>query len=230
MNRTIQANTRTVQDLFRLANPGEVFAVHQRLVEQYVKGLVETSAEFLRVTNRLTADALQPLEQHMANGGHDRRSNGRVADVMTSAPEVASPSQSVQDVARVMAERDIGAIPVGENDRLVGMITDRDIAVRVTAAGKDPQATRVREIMTPEVRYCYEDEDVEHVAENMSEQQIRRLPVVDRRKRLVGIVSIGDLAMDQPTRISGRALRGVSRPGGQHTQAAHAGNKPNPIG
>jgi CBS-domain-containing membrane protein len=129
----------------------------------------------------------------------------------------------------VMAKADTGALPVGEEDRLVGMLTDRDIAVRLVAQGKDPAKTKVREVMTAEVRYCFEDEDLDHVAENMAEQRLRRLPVVNREKRLVGIVSLGDLATEIPEpEIAGRALSGAARPGGPHRQrlAAHAGNKP----
>ena len=118
----------------------------------------------------------------------------RVSEAMTREVRVANPGQSIREVARIMAEIDAGVMPVGENDRLVGMITDRDIAIRAIGEGKGPD-TPVREVMTTEqVLYCYEDEDLDHVAKNMSEQQVRRLPVVNRDKRLVGIVSLGDLA------------------------------------
>src|ERR671923_2399099 len=114
----------------------------------------------------------------------------RVSDAMTREVRVASPGQSIREVAKIMAEIDAGSMPVGENDRLVGMITDRDIAIRAVAQGKGPD-TPVRDVMSKEVKYCYEDEDLEHVADNMGELQVRRLPVVNRDKRLVGIVSLG---------------------------------------
>jgi CBS domain-containing protein len=120
----------------------------------------------------------------------------------------------------MMAEIDAGAMPVGENDRLIGMITDRDIAIRAVAAGKGPD-TPVREVMSSDVKYCYEDEDLDHVAKNMSDIQVRRLPVVDRNKRLVGIVSLGDLATNEK-KAATQAVSGVSKRGGQHSQSASA--------
>jgi CBS domain-containing protein len=111
-------------------------------------------------------------------------------------------------------------MPVGENDRLVGMITDRDIAIRAVAQGKGPD-TPVREVMsTEQVLYCFEDEDLEHVAQNMGDTQVRRLPVVNREKRLVGIVSLGDIARKEDRKTAGKAVREVSKPGGQHSQRA----------
>jgi CBS domain-containing protein len=141
----------------------------------------------------------------------------KVKDAMTRNVRIADPDQTIQDVARIMSELDSGVLPVGENDRLVGMITDRDIAVRAVAEGRGPE-TAVREVMTPDVRYCFEDEDTEHVARNMADQQVRRLPVVNRDKRLVGIVSLGDLAISEGPRPAGEALSGISRPGGGHSQ------------
>ncbi|HET7671810.1 MAG TPA: CBS domain-containing protein, partial [Burkholderiales bacterium] len=113
----------------------------------------------------------------------------RVSEAMTREVRVASPGQSIRDVAKMMDEINAGAMPVGENDRLVGMITDRDIAIRAVALGKGPD-TPVRDVMsTEQVLYCYEDEEIDHVAKNMAENQVRRLPVVNREKRLVGIVA-----------------------------------------
>src|SRR5436190_13972657 len=107
----------------------------------------------------------------------------RVSEAMTREVRVASPGQSIRDVAKVMAEIDAGSMPVGDNDRLVGMITDRDIAIRAVALGKGPE-TPVSEVMSSDqVLYCYEDEELDHVAKNMSQQQVRRLPVVNREKR-----------------------------------------------
>jgi len=141
----------------------------------------------------------------------------RVSDAMTREVRVASPGQSIREVAKIMAEIDAGAMPVGDNDRLVGMITDRDIAIRAVAEGKGPD-TPVREVMSTEtVLYCYEDEELDHVAKNMSEQQVRRLPVVNRDKRLVGIVSLGNLAQTEG-RAANKAVKGVTKPSGQHNQ------------
>jgi CBS domain-containing protein len=145
----------------------------------------------------------------------------RVSEAMTRDVRVANPGQSIREVARIMAEIDAGSLPVGENDRLVGMITDRDIAIRGVAEGKTPD-TPVREVMsTEQVLYCYEDEDLAHVAENMSDERVRRLPVMNREKRLVGIVSLGDLAKKEKKSAS-KAVTGVSKPGGPHNQKADA--------
>jgi CBS domain-containing protein len=136
---------------------------------------------------------------------------------MTRDVRIANPGQSIRDVAKIMAEIDAGALPVGENDRLVGMITDRDIAIRAVALGKGPD-TPVREVMSSEVKYCYEDEDLEHVADNMGELQVRRLPVVNREKRLVGIVALGDIARHEDHHTTGETTAEVSQPGGKHRQ------------
>ena len=143
----------------------------------------------------------------------------RVSEAMTREVRVASPGQSIREVAKIMAEIDAGSMPVGDNDRLVGMITDRDIAIRAVAEGKGPD-TPVREVMSTEkVLYCYEDEDLAHVAQNMGEQQVRRLPVVNREKRLVGIVSLGDMVQTE-ARTANKAVKGVTKPGAQHNQRA----------
>jgi len=145
----------------------------------------------------------------------------RVSEAMSRDVRIATPGQSIRDAARIMGEIDSGAMPVGENDRLVGMITDRDIAVRAVAAGKGPD-TPVREVMSPEVKYCFEDEDMEHVARNMAEIKVRRLPVMNRDKRLVGILSLGDVAVREDRETAGQAVKGVSKPGGPHTQSPRA--------
>jgi CBS domain-containing protein len=141
----------------------------------------------------------------------------KVSDKMTRNVRIASPDDTIQQAARNMAECDAGALPVGADDRLVGMVTDRDIAVRGVAQGKGLD-TKVREVMTPEVKYCFEDEDLDQVSRNMGEQQVRRLPVMNREKRLVGVLSLGDVAMGEGPRPAGDALAGVSRPGGAHSQ------------
>jgi CBS domain-containing protein len=144
----------------------------------------------------------------------------QVREVMSRDVRVASPSDTLQQAAKMMAELDAGVLPVGENDRLVGMITDRDIAIRGDAEGRDPTRTPVREIMTEAtVKYCFEDEDVEHVAQNMAQLQVRRLPVMNRQKRLVGVVSLGDLSTRGDSSAAGEALRGISREGGPTSQS-----------
>jgi CBS domain-containing protein len=147
----------------------------------------------------------------------------RVSDAMTRNVRVCHPEQSISDAARLMAELDCGVLPVGEHDRLVGMITDRDIAVRAVAQRKSPD-TPVHEAMSAEVKYCFDDQPVDLVAKNMAELRVRRLPVVNREKRLVGILSLGDLATSE-LRAAADAMSGVSRHGGPHSQGrevAHA--------
>ena len=141
----------------------------------------------------------------------------RVSEAMTRDVRVANPGQTIRDVAKIMAEIDAGSMPVGEDDKLVGMITDRDIAIRAVANGKGPD-TPVRDVMSKDVKYCFDDEDLEHVAKNMGDIQVRRLPVVNRDKRLVGIVSLGDIAQNEDHSTTGEAAAGVSQPGGKHRQ------------
>jgi CBS domain-containing protein len=145
----------------------------------------------------------------------------KIKDIMTHDVELAGPEDTLQDVALRMLDLDIGVLPVGEQDRLVGMITDRDLAVRGIAQGRGPSA-KVREVMSKEVMYCFADEDIAHVGQNMGDIQVRRLPVVDRNKRLVGIVSLGDIATQGKPKASMEALRGISERSEQHSQAAEA--------
>jgi CBS domain-containing protein len=142
----------------------------------------------------------------------------QVINVMSRDVKTIAPDQTVRDAAAMMRQLDAGVLPVGERDKLVGVITDRDIAIRGVAEGKGPDA-KIRDVMSYEVKYCFEDEDVAHVAENMAELQVRRLPVMNRDKRLVGIVSLGDLATHGSLPKTARALHGISQPGGQHNQA-----------
>jgi CBS domain-containing protein len=138
----------------------------------------------------------------------------QVADAMTRDVKMVNPGQSIADAARMMADSDIGSLPVAENDRLVGMVTDRDIVVRGIARGKAPDTT-IKEVMSTDIKYCFEDNDLDDVARNMGDLQIRRLPVVNRDKRLVGIVALGDLAeTDEPA--AGEALTQISEAASQH--------------
>jgi len=140
----------------------------------------------------------------------------KISDVMTREVRTVRPDQPVSEAASFMLNEDAGSMPVTEGDRLVGMITDRDIAVRGVAKGHGPD-TPVRELMTSGVICAREDDDVSDIARKMSEEQIRRLPVTDEQGRLCGIVSLGDLARETE-KDAGKALEGVSAPGGQHQQ------------
>jgi CBS domain-containing protein len=149
-----------------------------------------------------------------ATAGGSDPSGTYVRDVMTPNVVYCFEDQGVEEAARMMKELNVGALPVcGDNDRLVGMITDRDITVRGTAGGCDPSATRVQDVMTPEVLYCFEDDLLSGAARKMEENQIRRLVVLNRDRRLVGIVSLGDLAVKGgEEELSHEALEGVSEP------------------
>lgn len=118
----------------------------------------------------------------------------RIAEVMTSDVAVVRPRDSVRYAAKRMDDLNIGSLPVCDGKRLVGMITDRDITVRVTAAGLDPEDTAVSDAMSQDVRWCWADDDVEEVSEVMGEAQVRRIPVINAEKQLVGMVSLGDLS------------------------------------
>lgn len=135
----------------------------------------------------------------------------KVEDVMTRDVAVASPEQSLQQAARLMCELDIGALPVADNERLVGMITDRDIVIRAVADGLGPQA-KVEDAMTSDVKYCYCDQELAEVSDNMADIQLRRLPVLNRDKRLVGILALGDIATSSDNDCAADALAGISRP------------------
>ena len=138
----------------------------------------------------------------------------KVNEIITHDPEVIRPETALIEAAQKMKSRDIGMLPVCDGDRLVGVITDRDIAVRGVAQGYDPKTARVQEVMTPEVIYCFDDEDVKDVAKKMEEKQVRRLPVLNRENRLVGIVSLGDLAVRTgKEKLAGEVLERVSEPG-----------------
>jgi CBS domain-containing protein len=143
----------------------------------------------------------------------------KVREAMTADVRLTAPERTIREAAELMVNHDIGALPVGENDRLVGMITDRDIAVRAVARGLGPD-TKIRDVMSKEVMYCFDDEELDNAAQNMGTIKVRRLPVLNRQKRLVGVVSIGDVARDEDANEVGKAVAGISSPGGAHSQAA----------
>lgn len=138
----------------------------------------------------------------------------QVHEIMTPYVEVIHPDATVKEAAEKMSRLEIGPLPVCDGERLVGMLTDRDLTIRTTARGCDPNTTKVRDAMTSEVVYCFADHDVQIAAQMMEMRQIRRIPVLDRDKRLVGIVSLGDLAVEtQEQELAAKTLEGVSAPG-----------------
>jgi len=137
----------------------------------------------------------------------------QLRDVMTANVEVIHPDAMLQDAAQKMKSLDVGSLPVCDGQRLVGTLTDRDITIRAVAEGRNPTTTPVRESMTPQVIYCYDDQSVKEAAKLMQEKQIRRLPIINRDKRLVGIVSLGDLAVDTGNQnMAGETLTEISQP------------------
>jgi CBS domain-containing protein len=143
----------------------------------------------------------------------------KISEIMSSDVETVTADQPIQEAARFMLTGDAGAIPVSDGDRLIGMVTDRDITVRAVAEGRGPE-TPVREVMTDTLLFCFDDQDVDEVAIQMSDAQVRRFPVLSREgERLVGIVSIGDLSRSDDSDAAQVALEGVSQPGGEHNQS-----------
>jgi CBS domain-containing protein len=209
-----ETNGTMTRALIQKANPAIFFDMQQTVLRELAHGLFDGHAELLRVWHRAVEETLQPMEDtmsHAGRGGSQRGQRATVGQVMTHEVKIVSPDDLVQDAARIMEETDAGALPVAENDRLVGMLTDRDIALRVVAQRKNPAEIRVRDVMTKNVKYCYEDEAVDHVSQNMVEQHVRRLPVVNREKRLVGIISLGDVAGRHSPEQAGHTLRHPSR-------------------
>jgi len=155
----------------------------------------------IRVENR--------VERHSRHSASTKIIGGcmKVSDVMTPDVEVVNPDDTLKTAAQLMADLDSGALPVGENDLLIGVITDRDITIRAVAEGRDPEKTTVRQAMSPDVLYCFGDENVADVSQKMGEWWVRRLPVVNQEKRLVGIVSLGDLAAGTAASEEGESAR-----------------------
>jgi CBS domain-containing protein len=137
----------------------------------------------------------------------------QLKDIMTPYVECVRPGDTLQEAARKMKSLDVGPMPVcGDNDKIVGMLTDRDITIRATAEGLDPKTTKVQDVMSEEVIWCFEDQDTDEAAKLMQERQVRRLLVMNRDKRLVGIVSLGDLAIEGKKKQAGEVLQDVSEP------------------
>ncbi len=142
----------------------------------------------------------------------------QIKDVMTPQCDWIAPDASLEQAAKIMKDQDIGFIPVGENDKLIGAVTDRDIVTRAVSAGANP-SSQVRDIMSPQIKYCFEDQSVDEICQNMSEIKVRRLPVVNRDKRLVGVVSLGDLSQGK-AQPSGEALQNITEENKRSSQAA----------
>ncbi len=137
----------------------------------------------------------------------------QVSKVMTRNVSWVGPDATIPEIARRMRTEDIGSVPIAEQDRLIGIVTDRDIVVRLVAEGGDLNSTTARQVMSPRILYCYEDQSVSDVLKNMGDNQVRRLPVISREKRLVGVVSLGDLSQSAKTQAGG-AFKDISEPAG----------------
>jgi CBS domain-containing protein len=134
----------------------------------------------------------------------------KISEVMTTNVQVVRPDETVRNAAKMMADMDVGAIPVCDGRRLQGMVTDRDITIRATAEGRGGD-TPVREVMTTDVVWCTDEDDTQDVLDRMADEQIRRIPVVDQDRNLVGIVALGDLAIEDEQNVD-EALRDISMP------------------
>jgi CBS domain-containing protein len=146
----------------------------------------------------------------------------QVQEIMRPSVHIADPNMTIREASRQMRENNIGALPVGENDRLIGMVTDRDIVVRAIAEDRPPGNTTVREVMSEGICYCFEDDDVAQAAKVMAKYQVRRLPVIDRSKRLVGFVALADLGRAED-RAAHAALKGISEPTDKERRYESAG-------
>jgi len=140
----------------------------------------------------------------------------KISEVMNRSALIINANETLKKAAQIMASEDIGFLPVEDEDRLVGMITDRDIVTRCVAQGKDG-TSRVRDAMTKDVKYCFDDDDIDDVMDNMADLQVRRLPVMSRDKRLVGVLSLADAARTYSPDAVGVAFSGVVSPGGAHS-------------
>lgn len=144
----------------------------------------------------------------------------QIREIMSHNVELIDPNSTLRDAALKLRAEDIGAMPVGENDRLIGMITDRDIVTRCTAEDHKPSQCRVRDVMSKKICYCFEDDDLEAAAHIMAEHQVRRLPVLNRNRRLTGMISLADLSHCEPWLVK-TALEGVSAQSGSSRRMTH---------
>lgn len=140
----------------------------------------------------------------------------KIRDIMTANARCIGPDTSLKEAAALMKDLDVGALPICDKDRLAGMLTDRDIVVKGVARGDDPEKTPVRDVMSEGIVFVYDDQDDGEAARLFEVKQIRRLPVLNRQKRMVGIVSLGDLAVNAGAGLGGEALKEVSQPSHAH--------------
>jgi CBS domain-containing protein len=169
----------------------------------------------MAIAEQLASSESLWCRNHVSETFIERRSREmQLKEIMTPGVEVVTPEATIQEAAEKMRHLDIGPLPVCDGDRLVGLLTDRDITVRAVAEGRNPTTTQVRDVMTPEVVYGYDDQDSQDAARLMEQYQIRRLPVLNHDKRLVGMVSLGDLAVHAGGQsLAGEVLEQVSAPG-----------------
>ena len=198
----IRTNARMMRELFRMTGPVAAINLQRRYAAEHLDTMPHGTATLFRSAHRTADQALRPLKEHVAQrrkrrpthpNAHDEGS-GRVADVMQTAPPAVSPEDTVQRAAQLMRDSDLGGLPVRDGDRLIGMVTDRDVALRVVAEARDPMQARVRDVMTADVPFVFEDDEVGHAAADMADQRLPRLPVLNREKPLVGVISLVDLA------------------------------------
>ena len=142
----------------------------------------------------------------------------QVKDAMTPHAEWISPDVPLTEVATIMRDKGIGCLPVGENDRLIGMITDRDITCRAVASGSDPKRCKARDVMSKGITWCFEDQEIDDAAHLMDQKQVHHLPVMNRAKRMVGIITLGDLALRGSQSVFGEVRKLASRDASRHTQ------------
>lgn len=140
----------------------------------------------------------------------------KVRDAMSRKVKAATPADSVREVAKIMASHDVGVVPIVADGIVDGMVTDRDIVIRVVAQGRNVDAP-ISESMTSPVEFCFEDDDLDAATEKMARLQVRRLVVVDADQRLAGILSLGDVAQENSAGETGRALEEITEPGGRHS-------------
>jgi len=148
--------------------------------------------------------------------------NMLIREAMTSHAEWIAPDISLLEAARTMRDKNIGCLPIGEHDRLIGMITDRDLACRAVAEGADPRSTRARAVMTKGVTWCFDDESLDEAVQRMGEKQIHHMPVLNRQKRMVGILSLSDLALRAPQDLFGQVSKLASRDATRHASGSLA--------
>ncbi len=195
INGVMQSNLRLTLALLHMDGPSAMLEAQHRFIQDYGDALLHGGSTFIHLTRRTADRTLHPIQQRidrLRRKGHDHPPV--VSDVMSADVHVVTPEDTVQQATRLMRDDDTGVLPVGEGDRLVGIVTDRDVTLRVVAEGRDPQRTKVREVMSTEPSFVFDDVALEQAADDMQAREIRRLPVVNRSRRVVGMVSATDLA------------------------------------